>query len=107
MSQLLPPTQWRAPRRPVRRGAVLLAEKAQVLLRGPYVKHNSDEERRAAAKRYAQKYNESHKDLCRARNQAYFSRPEVKARVKARRLMRELEKQFDEVRSDSSGEGPS
>ena len=85
----------------------MLAEKAKVIHRGPYTKHNSDEERRAAAKRYAQKYNESHKELCRARNQAYFSRPEVKARVKARRLMRELEKQFDEVRSDPGEEVPS
>ena len=83
----------------------MLAERAKVLHRGPYIKYNSDEERRAAVKRSAQRYNETHKELCKARNQEYFSRPEVKARVKARRLMRELEKQFDEVRSDSSGEG--
>ena len=83
----------------------MLAEKAKVLLRGPYTKDNSDEERRAAIRRSSYKYNEAHKEICKARNQAYAKRPEVIARTKARRLMRELEKQFDDVRSDSSGEG--
>ena len=105
MSQLLPPTQWRAPRRPVRRGAVFLVEKAKVLQRGPYIKHHSDEERRAAIRKSSYKYYETHKEICKARNQAYAKRPEVIARTKARWLMpRALEKRFDEVRSDSSGE---
>ena len=82
----------------------MLVEKAKVLHRGPYIKYNSDEEWRTAVKRSAQRY-ETHKELCKARNQEYFKRPEVKVRVKARRLMRDLEAQIQEVRSDSGGEG--
>ena len=83
----------------------MFVEKAKVLQRGPYLKYNSDEERRAAIRKSSYKYPESHKEICKARNQAYAKRPEVIARTKARRLMRELEKQFEEVRSDSSEEG--
>ena len=83
----------------------MLVEKTKVLQRGPYTKHHSDEERRAAIRKSSYKYNEMHKEICKACNQAYVKRPEVIALTKARRLMRELEKQIDEVRSDSGGEG--